>query len=146
MYILFGPSKEQIEQIQSLKNELKQIATEIARMRMETRKSNEETKKYLHYISEAIILSNTKINDIQNNVTKLDDKLNNRIDQTSEETKGIVKEIQNNIEITTSALIKMYTQMMKRFTLIISHIGGDLKKQLEDEDRKIKDILKTGEE
>jgi len=143
---LFGPSKEELEQIQSLKGELKQIATEIARMRMETRKSNEETKKYLKYISEAIVLLNTKINDIQNNVAKLDDKLNNRIDQTSEETKGTVKEIQENIEITTSALIKMYTQMMKRFTLIISHIGGDLKKQLEEEDKKIKDILKTREE
>jgi len=146
VYILFGPSKEELEQIQSLKGELKQIATEIARMRMETRKSNEETKKYLKYISEAIVLLNTKINDIQNNVAKLDDKLNNRIDQTSEETKGTVKEIQENIEITTSALIKMYTQMMKRFTLIISHIGGDLKKQLEEEDKKIKDILKTREE
>jgi len=146
VYILFGPSKEELEQIQSLKGELKQIATEIARMRMETRKSNEETKKYLKYISEAIVLLNTKINDIQNNVAKLDDKLNNRIDQTFEETKGTVKEIQENIEITTSALIKMYIQMMKRFTLIISYIGGDLKKQLEEEDKKIKDILKTREE
>lgn len=146
MYVLFGPSKEELELIQSLKNELKQIATEIARMRMENRKNNEETKKYLKYISEAIVLLNTKINDIQDSVNKLDNELNNRIDQTSEETKGIVKEIQENIETTTSALIKMYTQILKRFTLIISYIGGDLKKQLEEEDRKIKEILKTREE
>jgi len=140
---LFGKKeKEKPDEMKFLRNDIKQTSTELARIRMETKKDDEYIKKYLNYIGEALPIIASKIDDLQNQIEKLD----NKIDKTTEQTKGKVKEIQDNIETTTSILIKMYNQLLKRFTLIIGHIGGELEKKLKEEDEKIKEILKTKKE
>lgn len=137
---MFGKKeKEKPDEMKFLRNDIKQITSELARIRMDDRKNEEYVKKYLNYIGESLPMIASKMDHLQNQI----DKLNDKMEKKSEQTKGQIKEIQNHIELTTSILIKMYNQLLKRFTLIISHIGGELEKQLKEEDEKIKEILKT---